>query len=163
MGSQEEILRVARQVSFLAVGQRFSELDPIVRDIFRKEDKLEFLVGLANNLSGAFEKLCLIGLPSILALEKNDYTKLFELAHGQDVAMYYLTGFLLRHGGASKNVLRHLCRDFGEIQKIKQFELRLDRDHPSPEELVANERLYEYLSVPGELIKAYQEKIAAMT
>jgi hypothetical protein len=162
MDSQEEIDQVAKEVAFLAVKQRFQELGPIVQVIFGKEDRLGFLVDLANRLSGAFEKLCLIGLPRMMALDETDYIELFELARGRDIAMYNLTGFLLTHGGASKRVLQHLCKDFGGIQKIKQFKPRLDRDSPPPEESVVNERLYKYLNVPTELVEAYRGKIAGM-
>ncbi len=163
MKLEQEIGLVAKQLSLLAVKQRFAEFEPIMQNIFCRDEKLSFLAGLANELSGAFSKLCLVGLDYIITLHETDYTKLFELAHGKDIAMYNLTDLMLTHGGATQNILRRFCKDYDEVKKIKQFQQRIDRGSPSSEETEANRRLYNYLNVSAEKIKTFREKIAAMT
>jgi hypothetical protein len=161
VNTSEDLDELAKRLSYLAVKHQYSEFESIMQTIFDQEAKLRILVELANRLSGAFQSLCLCGLPYLIKLTEDDYIELYRLAHEKNIAVYNLTRFLLVHGRATRSVFQKMCQYFDEIERIEQFKFRLDGGS-LPDEARVNERQYNYLKTPLEYILPFRKKIATM-
>jgi hypothetical protein len=161
MGSDEGLIQLVKKISHAVGTRRYSDLEPIIESVFAREDKLAVLVDLAQELGATASKIFFLsGLSHLIQMRDADYTTLLELAKGRGIALYHIVTFLLVDGRARTSAMRRLCPDLSEIQKQEHLRRGLLQDGRSPNEDRMNQRMYDELKVPPELLARFRAKFA---
>lgn len=115
----DDIEKIFTDIVNAVHGRRYYELNPIMRNIFLRDDRIESLVELANSLGAtAIEDLLLCGLTYLLTLTSEEYERMFEWANKRDIAFYNLTRFMMFHGRARRQMFGSLGADMAKLDSV---------------------------------------------
>lgn len=158
----DELELLAKSISDAVKRKEYSRLEPMMRDIFFRDDAVHALAFLIDRLPGiVLDALFLCGLSYLTRMSDEDYKELYGLLEGRNVAFYQLTRFLIIHGGARGRTLRRLCANFEEIRRIDQFQryLKEEAELPGNEEKM-NRLIYIDYKIDARDVLMFRDRLA---